>query len=95
MANMLIPVEERRLTPEQVELLDRRRRRGQLLITIGFQTAIVTTLVGVLWVGQDLTHSPGWSHPIFYWACFTGTMSLVSFLWGLSLRRGFSEFTSY
>ncbi len=95
MANTLIPIEERNLTPAEVELLDARRRRGHLLITIGFQALIVTTLVGVLWVGLDLTHSPGWMHPMFYWACLTGTISVVSFLWGLSLRRGFHEFTSY
>lgn len=86
---------ESHLTPDEVELLDKRRRRGQLLITIGFQTAIVTALVSILWVGQDLVQSPGWLHPIFYWACLTGTISLVCFLWGLSMRRGFHEFTSY
>ena len=95
MANTLIPVEERNLTPREVELLDRRRRRGQLFLTIGLQLLVVTTLVGVLWVGQDLTHSPGWSHPMFYWAAFTGTASIICFLRGLALRRGFHEFTSY
>ena len=86
---------ESHLTPDQVEYVDARRRRGHLLITIGFQTAIITTLVGVLWVGQDLVQSPGWLHPMAYWAAFTGTVSIVCFLWGLSLRRGFHEFTSY
>ena len=33
MANTLLPIEERNLTPDQVELLDRRRRRGQLFLT--------------------------------------------------------------
>jgi apolipoprotein N-acyltransferase len=86
---------ERHLTPAEVEIVDRRRRRGQLLLTIGFQAGIITTLVGVLWVGQDLTHSPGWVHPMFYWACITGTISIVCLLAGISLRRGFHEFTSY
>ena len=95
MANTLIPIEERNLTPDQVETLDKRRRRGQLFLTIGLQLLVVTTLVGVLWVGQDLTHSPGWSHPMFYWAAFTGISSIVCFLRGLALRRGFHEFTSY
>ena len=95
MANTLIPIEERTLKPEEVEMLDRRRRRGQLLLTIGLQMTVVTTLVGVLWVGQDLTHSPGWSHPLFYWTCLTGGAALVCFLWGTALRRGFGEFTSY
>jgi len=95
MANTLIPIEERNLTPQQIDQLDTRRRRGQLLLTIGLQAAVVTTLVSILWVGQDLTHSPGWSHPIAYWAATTGTISIVCFLWGMSLRRGFHEFTSY
>ncbi len=95
MANTLIPFEERTLTPHEVEQLDARRRRGQLLLVIGLQMAVVTTLVSVLWVGQDLTHSPGWSHPMFYWAATTGTASLVCFLWGMAIRRGFHEFTSY
>ena len=95
MPNTLIPIEERNLTPAQVELLDARRRRGHLLLIIGLQSLVVTTLVGVLWVGLDLAHSPGWSHPMFYWACTTGTVAVVSLLWGLSLRRGFHEFTSY
>ena len=53
MANTLIPVEERNLTPEEVEALDRRRRRGQLFLVICFQCLIVGTLV-TLWAGQDL-----------------------------------------
>ena len=94
MANMLLPVEERTLSPEAVEALDRRRRRGQLLLVIGFQAAIVTTLL-TLWVGQDLTYSPGWNRMMTYWAMITGTIALVSLLTGLRLRRGFHEFTSY
>jgi hypothetical protein len=58
MANMLIPAEERFLTPEQVEALDRRRRRGHTLLVIGWQTAIIA-IVLTLWSGQDLTYSPG------------------------------------
>jgi hypothetical protein len=86
---------ESHLTPDEVAHLDARRRRGHLLLIIGLQCLVVTTLVGVLWVGQDLTHSPGWLHPMFYWTCITGTASIVCFLWGMSLRRGFHEFTSY
>jgi hypothetical protein len=95
MSHASVVVSERNLTPDEVELVDKRRRRGQLLITIGFQTAIVTTLVSLLWVGQDLVQSPGWLHPIAYWAATTGTISIVCFLWGIGLRRGFHEFTSY
>ena len=39
MANYLIPVAERTLTPDEVELLDRRRRRGHFLLNVGFQTS--------------------------------------------------------
>ncbi len=95
MANTLIPVVERSLTPEQVERLDRRRRTGQLLLTIGLQMLVVATLCGVLWVGQDLSYSPGWSRPIFYWTAATGLGAVICFIWGISLRSGFSEFTSY
>ena len=94
MANTLIPAEERALTPDQVEHLDRRRRRGQLLIVMGFQFGIVATLT-TLWSGQDLTYSPGWAHPMFYWNCVTGLLSAICFLWGLRLRRGLNEFFSY
>ena len=38
MANTLLPIEERNLTPDQVELLDKRRRRGQLFLVLCFQT---------------------------------------------------------
>jgi hypothetical protein len=63
MANMLIPAEERSLTPQEVEALDRRRRRGQLFLVICYQCVIVGTLV-TLWAGQDLQYSPGWAHPM-------------------------------
>ncbi len=94
MANMLIPVEERHLTPEQVDRIDRRRRRGQLLLVIGFQTFLVGTLV-TLWSGQDLTYSPGWIHPMAYWNAFLYLASLTCFVAGVRLRRGLNEFFSY
>jgi len=90
-----VVADESHLTPDEVEALDRRRRRGHLLTIVGLQTLVVTTLVGVLWAGLDLTHSPGWLHPMFYWCCITGTVSLVCFLAGIRMRRGFHEFTSY
>jgi hypothetical protein len=94
MANMLIPVEERHLTPEQVDQIDRRRRRGQLLLVIGFQTFIIGTIL-TLWSGQDLTYSPGWIHPVAYWNAFIYLVSLTCFTIGLRLRRGLNEFFSY
>ena len=94
MANTLIPAEERFLTPDEVERLDRRRRRGQLLLVLGFQFGIVATLV-TLWSGQDLQYSPGLVHPVFYWNVFLGVMSLGCLLRGIQLRKGLNEFFSY
>jgi len=94
MANTLLPFEERNLTPDQVELLDKRRRRGQLFLVICFQCIIVSTLL-TLWSGQDLTLSPGWMHPVVYWNAFTALLAVVFGLAGMSLRRGSNEFISY
>ncbi len=94
MPNLALPYEERSLSPDAVERLDARRRRGQLFLVIGFQAVIVTGILS-LWVGQDLTHSPAFHHMIAYWAAITGTLAVVSLLVGLQLRRGMHEFTSY
>lgn len=94
MANTLIPIEERNLTPEQVEALDRRRRRGQLFLVICFQCIIVGTLV-TLWAGQDLQYSPGFARPMVYWDAILFTLALVFGLAGIRLRRGLTEFISY
>jgi len=94
MANLLLPIEERNLTPDQVELLDKRRRRGQLYLVICFQCIIVSTLLS-LWSGQDLTVSPGWVHPVFYWNMTTATLALIFGVAGVRLRRGSNEFISY
>src|SRR5580704_6712268 len=85
MANTLLPLEERNLTPEQVELLDKRRRRGQLFLVICFQ--FVGTLV-TLWSGQDWTLSPGWAHPMVYWNAAAYILALVFGVAGVRLRRG-------
>ncbi len=94
MANMLIPALERNLTPEEVEALDRRRRRGQLYLVICFQCLIISGLL-TLWTGQDLTYSPGWVHPVAYWNAITFTLAAVFGGLGLRLRRGSNEFLSY
>jgi hypothetical protein len=94
MANTLIPAEERNLTPAEVAQLDRRRRRGHLLIVMGFQFTIVAVLL-TLWSGQDLTYSPGWHHPIFFWNCVVALAAITCFLRGLRDRRGLNEFFSY
>jgi hypothetical protein len=94
MANLLIPVEERTLTPEQVEALDRRRRRGQLFLVLCFQCIIVGTLV-TLWAGQDLTYSPGWARPMVYWDALLFLLAFVFAVAGIRLRKGSTEFLSY
>ena len=94
MANTLIPIEERNLTPQQVEALDRRRRRGQLFLVICFQCIIVGTLV-TLWAGQDLQYSPGFARPMVYWDAILFTLALIFGLAGIRLRRGLMEFISY
>ena len=94
MANTLIPIEERSLSPEQVEHLDRRRRRGQLFLTICGQLTLMSLLL-LLWSGQDATYSPGWHKPMVIWNSITATLALFFFLAGISLRRGSTEFISY
>ena len=94
MANTLIPIEERNLSPDEVELLDRRRRRGQLFLVLCFQSLIVGTLV-TLWAGQDGTLSPGWMHPMVYWDVITFGAAFVFGTLGVHLKRGSNEFISY
>lgn len=94
MANTLLPLEERNLTPDQVEELDKRRRRGQLCLTLCYQCLIVGTLV-TLWAGQDWTLSPGWTKPMVYWDAVMFTAALVLGVMGARLRRGSTEFISY
>ena len=91
MANTLLAIEERNLTPEQVGALDKRRQRGFMLMVISVQFAIVSTVL-LLWVGQDLTYSPGWAHPVFYYFLVAATTSIVTGLSGMLLRRGAPEF---
>jgi len=94
MANTLIPVEERILSPDEVAHLDRRRRRGQTLWVIGWQTLIISVIL-TLWTGDDLTYSPGWNHWVFYWNCITALTSFTCFVVGARCRRGLNEFFSY
>ena len=94
MANTLLPIEERNLTPDEVERLDKRRRRGQLFLVLCFQSLIVSTLLTV-WSGQDYTVSPGWTHPVVYWNAITFTAALVFGIMGVRLKRGSNEFISY
>ena len=91
MANMLIPAEERDLTPDQVVLLDKRRAWGLTLQVI----AGLFTVIGVvlwLWVGQDLTYSPGWIHPMFYYDAIVLIAAAILAATGTALRKGAPEF---
>ncbi len=94
MANTTASLDERNLTPDEVAQLDKRRRRGQLFLVICYQCIIVSTLL-LLWSGQDLTYSPGWTHPVAYWNMLTGLGAVVFGLAGLRMRRGSTEFISY
>ncbi len=87
MVNTLLPPEERNLTPDQVEALDRRRDLGHTLLVIAGQFAVIATIL-LLWVGQDLTYSPGWAHPIFYYFVIVLALILVLGIAGILLRRG-------
>ena len=94
MANTLIPLEERNLTPQDVERIDARRRRGQLFLVICFQCLIVATLL-TIWSGQDATYSPTWHRPMVLWNLITFGLAAFFGLAGLRLRRGSNEFLSY
>jgi nitrate reductase gamma subunit len=87
MANPLLPPEERNLTPDQVEALDKRRDLGHTFLVIAGQFTVIATVL-LLWVGQDLTYSPGWKHPMAYY--FIIACGIIAFFGvaGLILRRG-------
>jgi len=87
MANALLPPEERNLTPDQIEKLDGRRDFGHALLVIAGQFAVIATVL-LLWVGQDLTYSPGWDHPMAYYFFLCIGAIVVLGLIGLILRRG-------
>ncbi len=87
MANPLLPPEERILTPNQVEALDKRRDLGHTFLVIAGQFAVIASIL-LLWVGQDLSYSPGWMHPMAIY--FAVALALIAFfgVTGLVLRRG-------
>jgi hypothetical protein len=94
MVNTLIPAEERNLAPQEVAALDRRRRRGQLLLVLCFQCLIIGSLV-TLWSGQDLAYSPGFARPMVYWDALLFVLAAIFGTAGVRLRRGSNEFFSY
>ena len=87
MANPLLPPEERNLTPDQVEALDKRRDLGHTMLVIAGQFAVIATIL-LLWVGQDLTYSPGWAHPIAFYFAIALVIILVFGVTGYALRKG-------
>jgi len=87
MANSLLPPEERNLTPDQVELLDKRREWGHTLLVIACQFAVIATVL-LLWVGQDLQYSPGWVNPMAFYFGIACTLVVILGLTGLILRSG-------
>lgn len=91
MPNMNIPEAERNLTPAQVTALDKRRQRGLAFQVISGEFAVFTVLL-LLWSGQDVTYSPGWVHPMFYYNVLAGILTVVFAIWGTYLRRGKYEY---
>ena len=91
MANPLLPPEERNLTPDQVEALDKRRDLGHTFLVIAGQFAVIATIL-LLWVGQDLTYSPGWIHPLAYFDAIVFIVAAVLIVTGTTLRKGAPEF---
>jgi hypothetical protein len=87
MANSLLPPEERNLTPDQVEALDKRRDLGRTFLVIAGQFAVIATVL-LLWIGQDLSYSPGWAHPMFYYFVLALCLIAGFSLTGMVLRRG-------
>jgi Na+/H+ antiporter NhaA len=70
-----------------VEALDKRRDLGHTLLVIAGQFAVIATIL-LLWVGQDLSYSPGWAHPIaYYFAIALGIIAICG-VSGILLRRG-------
>ena len=91
MANLTLPVEERNLTPDQVEKLDNRRRWGLTFQVLAGQFLFFAVLITV-WSGQDATYSPGWVHPMLYINILTFVLAVVFGIYGTSLKRGSLDF---
>ena len=87
MANSLLPLEERDLSPDQVESLDKRRDLGHTFLVIAGQFSVIATIL-LLWVAQDLKYSPGWAHPMAYYFLLALILIAVFGVTVLVLRRG-------
>jgi nitrate reductase gamma subunit len=91
MANLRIPEAERSLSPSQVTAVDTRRRWGLAFLVISGQFGFFAVLL-LLWSGQDLTYSPGWVHPMFYYNVAAALLACVFGAYGMYLRRGRFEY---
>lgn len=90
MPNMSLPPDERNLTPDQVDALDKRRRRGSLLLTLAGMFAIIAILL-TCWLVQDLQYAPGFSRPMTYYFLAACAIVVVTLISGLYLHRGTPE----
>jgi hypothetical protein len=91
MANLTIPVAERGMNPDDTARLDKRRQWGLTFQVMAGQFAFFAVLL-TLWSGQDLTYSPLWMRPMFYYNVLTGVLAVIFGLYGTWLRRGSPEF---
>ncbi len=91
MANLSIPADERNLTPQQIDALDLRRRKGTLLLTIAGQFTVILVLLS-LWAGSDLVWSPGLAKPIDIYFAIALAIVLIAGSTGVYMRRGAPEF---
>jgi hypothetical protein len=87
MANPLIPAEEQRLNPDQVQALDYRRQMGLVFQVMSGQFAIIATLL-TWWIGQDLVYARPNGHTIAYYFCIVATLAIVFGVTGTTMRRG-------
>ena len=91
MENTLVPVNERSASPDEIEAIDKRRQWGLTFQVIAGQFAFFAVLL-TLWSGQDVTYSPGWVHPMFYFNVIAGALAVIFGVYGTYLKRGASEF---
>jgi hypothetical protein len=91
MENTLVPVNERSASPDEIEAIDKRRQWGLTFQVIAGQFAFFAVLL-TLWSGQDVTYSPGWVHPMFYFNVLAGTLAVIFGICGTYLKRGAPEF---
>lgn len=87
MSNVTASADERTLTPDQVETLDKRRQWGLAFQVIAGQFSVFAVLL-TLWSGQDITYSPGWVHPMFYYDILAVVLAVIFGTYGSYLKRG-------